>query len=91
MTGRKNCALQVPLVVSYKALKKFSKALYGATEGTVLAVHDFSVLSYTDNCWLCFTPPPVFWRHETQGGSLSVFAQCKEAYSGLESKMVLGH
>ena len=37
MTGRKNCALQVPLVVPYKALEKFSKALYGATEGTCSA------------------------------------------------------
>ena len=34
MTGRKNRALQVPLVVPYKALEKFSKALYGATGGT---------------------------------------------------------
>ena len=37
MTGRKNCALQVPLVVPYKALEKFSKALYGATGGTCSA------------------------------------------------------
>ena len=34
MTGRKNHALQVPLVVPYKALEKFSKALYGTTGGT---------------------------------------------------------
>ena len=34
MTGRKNRALQVPLVVPYKALEKFSKALYGVTGGT---------------------------------------------------------
>ena len=31
MTGRKNCALQVPFVVPYKALEEFSKALCGAT------------------------------------------------------------
>ena len=37
MTGRKNYALQVPLVVPYKALQKFSKALYGATGGTYSA------------------------------------------------------
>ena len=34
MTGQKNCALQVPSVVSYKALGKFSKALYGTKRGT---------------------------------------------------------
>ena len=34
MTGRKNCALQVPSVVPYKALRKFSKALYGTKRGT---------------------------------------------------------
>ena len=34
MTGRKTRALQVPPVVPYKALEKFSKALYGATGGT---------------------------------------------------------
>ena len=34
MTGRKNRALQVTPVVPYKALEKFSKALYGATGGT---------------------------------------------------------
>ena len=34
MTGRKNLAPQVPLVVPYKALEKFSKALYGTTGGT---------------------------------------------------------
>ena len=39
MTGRKNCVLQVPLVVPYKAIGKFPKALY-AQRG-VLAVHDF--------------------------------------------------
>ena len=37
MTGRKNLALQVPLVVPYKALENFSKALYGATGGTCSA------------------------------------------------------
>ena len=37
MTGRKNRALQVPPVVPYKALEKFSKALYGATGGTCSA------------------------------------------------------
>ena len=34
MTGRKTRALQVPPVVPYKALEKFSKALYGTTGGT---------------------------------------------------------
>ena len=37
MTGRKNRPLQVPLVVPYKALEKFPKALYGTTEGTCSA------------------------------------------------------
>ena len=37
MTGRKNLALQVPLVVPYKALEEFSKALYGTTGGTCSA------------------------------------------------------
>ena len=37
MTGRKNRVLQVPPVVLYKALEKFSKALYGTTEGTCSA------------------------------------------------------
>ena len=37
LTGRKNRALQVPLVVPYKALEKFSKALYGTTKGTCSA------------------------------------------------------
>ena len=37
MTGRKMCALQVPSVVPYKALEKFSKALYGTTESTYTA------------------------------------------------------
>ena len=37
MTGRKNRALQVTPVVPYKALEKFSKALYGATGGTCSA------------------------------------------------------
>ena len=37
MTGWKNCAVQVPRVVPYKALKKFSKALYGTTGGTCSA------------------------------------------------------
>ena len=37
MTGRKNCALQVPPVVPYKALENFSKALYGTTGGTFSA------------------------------------------------------
>ena len=37
MTGRKNLAVQVPLVVPYKALEKFSKALYGTTGGTCSA------------------------------------------------------
>ena len=34
MTGRKNRTLQVPLVVPYKALEKFSKTLYGTTRDT---------------------------------------------------------
>ena len=37
MTGRKNRALQVPPVVSYKALENFSKALYETTGGTCSA------------------------------------------------------
>ena len=37
MTGRKHCALQVPPVVLYKAIEKFSKALYGTTGGTCSA------------------------------------------------------
>ena len=37
MTGRKTRALKVPPVVPYKALEKFSKALYGATGGTYSA------------------------------------------------------
>ena len=37
MTGRKTRALQVPPVVPYKALEKFSKALYGTTGGTYSA------------------------------------------------------
>ena len=37
MTGRKNRALQVPPIVSYKALEKFPKALYGTTGGTCSA------------------------------------------------------
>ena len=37
MTGRKNRALEVPFVVPYKALEKFSKALYGTTGGTCSA------------------------------------------------------
>ena len=37
MTGRKNCALQVPSVVPYKALRKFSKALYETKRGTCSA------------------------------------------------------
>ena len=37
MTRRKNRALQVPDVVPYKALEKFSKALYGTTECTCSA------------------------------------------------------
>ena len=43
MTGRKNCALQVPSVVSLKALGNFPKALYGATGGTpCLTPDDFT-------------------------------------------------
>ena len=37
MTGRKTRALEVPPVVPYKALGKFSKALYGTTVGTYSA------------------------------------------------------
>ena len=37
MTVRKTRALQVPPVVPYKALEKFSKALYGTTGGTYSA------------------------------------------------------
>ena len=37
MTGWKNCALQVPTVVPYKALGQFPKALYGTTGGTCSA------------------------------------------------------
>ena len=37
MTGRKTRALQVPPVVPYKALEKFSKALYGTRGGTYRA------------------------------------------------------
>ena len=37
MTGRKTRALEVPPVVPYKALEKFSKALYGTTGGTYSA------------------------------------------------------
>ena len=37
MTGRKNRALQVHLVLPYKALEKFPKALYGTTGGTCSA------------------------------------------------------
>ena len=37
MTGRKTRALKVPPVVPYKALEKFSKALYGTTGGTYSA------------------------------------------------------
>ena len=37
MRERKNRALQVPPVVPYKALEKFSKALYGTTGGTCSA------------------------------------------------------
>ena len=37
MTERKNRVLQVPLVVPYKALKKFPKALYGTTGGACSA------------------------------------------------------
>ena len=37
MTGRKNRTLQVPVLVPYKALEKFSKALYGTTRGTYSA------------------------------------------------------
>ena len=37
MTGRKNRALQVPLVVPYKALEKLPKVLYGTTGGTCSA------------------------------------------------------
>ena len=37
MTRRKKRALQVPPVVSYKAVEKFSKALYGTTGGTCSA------------------------------------------------------
>ena len=48
MTGRKNCALQEPLVVPYKVLGKFPKALYGTTGGTCSArffpsFHDSSI------------------------------------------------
>ena len=43
MAGRKSRTLQVLLVVPYKAIRKFPKALYG--QRGVLAVHDFSVLS----------------------------------------------
>ena len=44
MTERKAHALQVPLAVPYKALEKFSMALYGRTGGTYSAA--FSVLSW---------------------------------------------
>ena len=37
MTGRKNRALEVPLVAPYKALGNFPKALYGTTGGTCSA------------------------------------------------------
>ena len=37
MTGRENRALQVPPVLSYKALENFPKALYGTTGGTCSA------------------------------------------------------
>ena len=37
ITGRKNRALQVPLVVPYKALRKFPNALYGTTGGNCSA------------------------------------------------------
>ena len=37
MRGRKTCALKVPLGVPYKALEKFSKALYGTTGSTYSA------------------------------------------------------
>ena len=40
MTGRKTCALQVPPVAPYKALEKFSKALYG-TPGSTYSAHVF--------------------------------------------------
>ena len=37
MTGWKTHALQVPPVVPYKALGKYTKALYGTPEGTCSA------------------------------------------------------
>ena len=45
MTGRKNRALQVPLVIPYKTLEKLSKALYGATGGTCSARFFRSVMN----------------------------------------------
>ena len=45
MTGRKSRALQVPPVVPYKALKNFSKALYGTTRGTCSTRFFRSVMS----------------------------------------------
>ena len=37
MTGRKTRALQVQQIVPYRALGKFTRTLYGTTEGTCSA------------------------------------------------------
>ena len=47
MTGWKNCALQVPPVVPYKVLEKFSKALYGTTGGTCSTQFSHPIMSLT--------------------------------------------
>ena len=46
MTGRKNRALLVPPAVPYKALEKFSKALYGPAGGTYSARFFRPVMCY---------------------------------------------
>ena len=50
MTGRKNCALQVPLVVPYKALEKFSKVLYGTMGDTCSAQFFCPVIGSLKHC-----------------------------------------
>ena len=51
MTGRKNRALQVPPVAPYKALEKFSKALYGTRGGTYSVRVFRPVMNAQNSCW----------------------------------------
>ena len=72
MTGRKNRTMQVPVVVPYKALENFSKALYETTRGTYSAPFFRPVMSDDSDLYECQMPLPPLPKKRRR----TIFTKC---------------